>query len=68
MKYEAGGKQFEETKCTLLDRRAALSREVTTVLRDIGHLEHEVEKISGDISQTGIKLILCHPLIQFLPL
>lgn len=58
MKYGESGKQFEQTKHDLLDRRAALSGEITTTLKDIGHLEHEVERITTDISETGISTIL----------
>ncbi|XP_053388377.1 uncharacterized protein LOC128551513, partial [Mercenaria mercenaria] len=52
VKYGESGEQFEQTKHDLLDRRAALSGEITTTLRDIGHLEHEVERITTDISET----------------
>lgn len=54
MNYGVGGEQFEETKCALLERRAALSGEVTTTLRDVGHFEHEVERITAEVTETGI--------------
>lgn len=53
MKYEAGGKQYNENKCALLEERAALSREIISVLQDIGHLENEVDRIKTDTAQTG---------------
>ncbi|XP_052271352.1 probable ubiquitin carboxyl-terminal hydrolase FAF-X [Dreissena polymorpha] len=53
--YGVGGEQFEETKCALLERRAALSGEVTTTLRDVGHFEHEVERITAEVTETENK-------------
>lgn len=55
MKYGADGKQYEESKCALLDRRAALKGEITTVLRDIGLLEREVDRITAEIAETGTR-------------
>ncbi|WAR06599.1 hypothetical protein MAR_021968, partial [Mya arenaria] len=50
--YDVGGEQFENTKEALLERRAALTGEITTTLRDVGHFEHEVERITAEVAAT----------------
>ncbi|WAR06213.1 hypothetical protein MAR_021582 [Mya arenaria] len=53
--YDVGGEQFEDTKQALLERRAALTGEITTTLRDVGHFEHEVERITAEVAETEQK-------------
>ncbi|XP_060563500.1 HAUS augmin-like complex subunit 5 [Ruditapes philippinarum] len=53
VKYGEKESQYEQTKHDLLAKRASLSGEITTTLRDIGHLEHEIDRITTDISETG---------------
>jgi hypothetical protein len=53
VKYGEKENQYEQTKHDLLAKRASLSGEITTTLRDIGHLEHEIDRITTDISETG---------------
>ncbi|WAR06212.1 hypothetical protein MAR_021581 [Mya arenaria] len=53
--YDVGGKQFEDSKQALLERRAALTGEITTTLRDVGHFEHEVERITAEVAETERK-------------
>ncbi|XP_052806551.1 uncharacterized protein LOC128235797 [Mya arenaria] len=50
---DVGAEQFEDTKQALLEQRAVLTREITITLRDVGHFEHEVERITSEVTQTG---------------
>ncbi|XP_052804227.1 uncharacterized protein LOC128234194 isoform X3 [Mya arenaria] len=56
--YDVGGEQFENTKEALLERRAALTGEITTTLRDVGHFEHEVERITAEVAATGSSMMV----------
>ncbi|XP_052803664.1 uncharacterized protein LOC128233849 isoform X1 [Mya arenaria] len=56
--YDVGGEQFENTKQALLERRAALTGEITTTLRDVGHFEHEVERITAEVAATGSSMMV----------
>ncbi|WAR05818.1 hypothetical protein MAR_021187 [Mya arenaria] len=51
--YNVGGEQFEDTKQALLEQRAALTGEITTTSRDVGHFEHEVERMTAEVTQTS---------------
>lgn len=58
VQYGENEGRFEDTKCDLLSKRAAISGEITTNLRDIGHLEYEIERITKEIAETGMDLEL----------
>ena len=46
--------KFGEEKNKLLEERSELTGEITSVLRDIGHLETELDRLSHDLSETGL--------------
>ena len=45
--------QYGDEKAKLLEERSNLTMEITSVLRDIGHLETEVDRLTHDIADTG---------------
>ena len=46
--------KFGEEKNKLLEERSELTGEITSVLRDIGHLETELDRLSHDLAETGL--------------
>ena len=52
VKYNSD-EQYGDEKAKLLEERSSLTTEITGVLRDIGHLETEVNRLSHDIGETG---------------
>ena len=52
VKYSSEEK-FGEEKNKLLEKRSNLTGEITSVLRDIGHLETELDRLTHDIAETG---------------
>ena len=53
VRYGTGSETFSEDTEVLLRKRAALTGEVTATLRDIGHFEHEVARITGEVEEAG---------------
>ena len=52
VKYNSD-EQYGDEKAKLLEQRSNLTTEITSVLRDIGHLETEVDRLKHDIADTG---------------
>ncbi|KAL4229160.1 spindle assembly [Mactra antiquata] len=50
--YGESKDQYDDTKSSLISKKSSLLGEITTTLRDIGHLEYEVERITKEISET----------------
>ena len=56
--------KFGEEKNKLLEERSELTGEITSVLRDIGHLETELDRLSHDLAETGLHLIRIFPILN----
>ena len=57
MKYRVGygeEEKYGDEKNKLLEERARLTGEITSGLRDIGHLETELDRLIHDIAETGL--------------
>ena len=60
MKYRVGygeEEKYGDEKNKLLEERARLTGEITSGLRDIGHLETELDRLIHDIAETGLYTI-----------
>ena len=53
VRYGDKGDNYDDNIGNLLKRRVELTGEITSTLRDVGILKHDIERLSTDITETG---------------